>query len=270
MMVPPRHFRSRPCRPRLTTLGIFLVIVASRAADGSDAAPPDRAPSTIRETQITLTTGQAQFQATVIAKEDRTLTILTSGHSLAPADVGQAVGISRGGERLRGRVVAVARNPFFQPVKARDRDDHSVRNIVGVDNAIATLVAAPTGADEERILRKIRPADMAPRAMPSGPRRIVSVHIVDRLGEEHVVRAGNHLNPKCLAWGQRSYAVKPGDSGAGVFILLKTAPGTTRPVLIGNVSLDDERGGIAPLVFRQDRWVEEALASRKSSEDEPG
>jgi hypothetical protein len=56
------------------------------------------------------------------------------------------------------------------------------------------------------------------------------------------------LNPKWLAWG-RAYRPRPGDSGAGVF-LLDQASAQPRPVLIGNVVASDDAGGIAALFSR--------------------
>ena len=51
--------------------------------------------------------------------------------------------------------------------------------------------------------------------------QILSVHIVDQYDQEHVVRAGNHLNPRCLAWGKQNYDTQRGDSGSGVFLFAR-------------------------------------------------
>jgi hypothetical protein len=39
----------------------------------------------------------------------------------------------------------------------------------------------------------------------------------------------------------------------------KTADGEPWPVLIGNISQIDDRGGIASLAYRKDPWIEKAL-----------
>ena len=245
----------------------LLITVASRAAEEEGAVQPALPPPTIRETQMTFRIGLTQFQATVIEKKGLTLTLLTSAHCLSLNDVSKTIGISWSGDRLHGRIAAVSQNPSYHPVRSRDRRDPSVRDIVGVDNAIVTVVVDPGSEGDERICQKIKPADMRLQATLGGSRQIFHIHIVDQFGEEHILRAGTHLNAKCLAWGHRSYRVKPGDSGAGVFLLRMTPEGKTWPILIGNVSLTDERGGIAPLVSREDRWVERAIACQKCHEE---
>jgi hypothetical protein len=47
----------------------------------------------------------------------------------------------------------------------------------------------------------------------------------------------------------------------------ETTEGKPRPLLVGNVALSDDRGGIAPLLSRSTKWLEEALA--KVSVDKP-
>jgi hypothetical protein len=82
---------------------------------------------------------------------------------------------------------------------------------------------------------------------------------MDQFGKEHVLRAGNHRNPRSLVWGRQNYDTQRGDSGAGVFFVGKTADGADRPILIGNVSQTDDRGGIASLAYGSERWVRTAL-----------
>jgi hypothetical protein len=257
---------------RRVASGILMmaVVAVSRAIGGAGTTPLDRVPPTIWETQMTVRKGHiVQFQATVINKRDRTLTLLTAAHCLAPADMGHAIEMVRGGESLVGRIAAVWQNPSYHPVRSRDPRDPSVRDIVGVDNAIVTVAVEPGSEAKERFFRQIKTAAMAERAAPVGARQIFLVHVIDQCGQEHVVRAGNHLNAKCLAWGHASYRVKPGDSGAGVFVLRTTPQGQALPILIGNVSLTDDRGGIAPLVDRRDRWVAEAFTGQKPQEGTP-
>ncbi len=207
---------------RRVTSGILVmaVVSVSRASGGAGTTPLDRVPPTIRETQMTvqMTVRKShivQFQATVIDKRDRTLTLLTAAHCLAPADMGHAIELVRGEESLVGRIAAVWQNPSYHPVRSRDPRDPSFRDIVGVDNAIVTVAVEPGSEAKERLLRQIKTAAMAERAAPVGARQIFLVHVIDQGGQEHVVRAGNHLNAKCLAWSHASYRVKRGDSAPG-------------------------------------------------------
>lgn len=237
----------------------FLGLLLAAAPPAVDTVPRDASFPAIRETQVTLMTGHTRFRGTVVGKDGSTLTLLTSAHCLSPEDVGTTIGVQQGGGNLRARVGAVARNPAFHPIRSRDRRDPSVRGVLGVDNAIVTLLVGPSGAPEERLLAGFRPAEMAARVTPGGRGQVVTVRVIDQTGVEHVVRAGNHLNPKSLAWGHSVYRVTPGDSGSGVFLVREDTRGATRPILVGNVSLSDDRGGVASLVSRADRWVDQAL-----------
>ena len=64
-----------------------------------------------------------------------------------------------------------------------------------------------------------------------------------------------------LAWGRRGFDTKPGDSGAGVFLVRTTPEGAPWPILIGVVSQTDERGGIASLIHRDEPWFADATAA---------
>ena len=159
---------------RRVASGILMmaVVAVSRAIGGAGTTPLDRVPPTIWETQMTVRKGHiVQFQATVINKRDRTLTLLTAAHCLAPADMGHAIEMVRGGESLVGRIAAVWQNPSYHPVRSRDPRDPSVRDIVGVDNAIVTVAVEPGSEAKERLFRQIKTAAMAERAAPVGTRR---------------------------------------------------------------------------------------------------
>ena len=226
-------------------LGALLSLASSALADDLEV---------IRRTQIQIRLADRQFQATVIDRDGDRLTVLTAAHCLGPDSVGAPLRMKRGGdEGLRGEVVAVSRNPAYEPV---DAGNGMVRRVLGIDNAIALIRAKPVGATEANRLLQIQPAELAPRSALGIGQRVITIHVVDQHGREHAIRAGNHLNPKCLAWGNESYRPAQGDSGSGVFLLIPGPGDEVRPLLIGNVAISDERGGIAPLINRRDLWVE--------------
>ncbi len=209
-----------------------------------------------RGSQIQIRLGDRQFQASVIARDGDRLTLLTAAHCLADLDEGAKLRITQGGEGFGGRLLDASRNPAFRPIPTRDGEVGTVQGVLGVDHAIALIRAMPVGATEASRLLAIRPASLAKTPILGAGAGIVTVHIIDQFGEEHVVRAGNHLQPKCLAWGRGGFQPVPGDSGAGVFLMVPDPGGDARPLLIGNVAISDERGGIAPLICRRDLWVE--------------
>ncbi|MDR3633554.1 MAG: hypothetical protein P4L84_06940, partial [Isosphaeraceae bacterium] len=231
---------------------------------GSAAPPPDHDAAPIADTQLTLRVERAKGQATVIAVAGERLTVVTAAHFLSRNDVDHIVQIQRGEEVVPGHIVAVVRNPSFQLVPARGSSESAARTL-GVDTAFAVIKAGPRSEQERRVLRTVRAADLTTSPFPAGGGQVLPVHIVDQFGVEHVVRAGNHLNPKCLAWGRATYVPQHGDSGAGVFVVRKTPEGELRPVLIGNVSQTDDRGGIASLTHRSAPWVGHALDPKPST-----
>jgi hypothetical protein len=238
------------------------VLLGAVAATGIAAEPAKPGPPGIVETQLTLRLNPMQGRATVIEISDQTLTIVTAAHFLAADDVGKPIQIHHDGN-LTGRLVAVARNPGFHPIRSRATDEEMAFGTLGVDTAVAVITLDLRSDAERRVFEKIRAADMTLMPVPNVPNQILTVNIVDQNDEEHVVRAGNHLNPKCLAWGRRNYDTQRGDSGAGVFVMRKTSEGETVPVLIGNVSQTDDRGGIASLASRGEQWVNQALTEQR-------
>jgi hypothetical protein len=238
-------------------LGLLLAASVLAAAG---AEPPDaRGPSSIQPTQLTLRLDPMQGRATVIGISEETLTIMTAAHFLAPEDVGRTI-LIRGVGSLRGELLAVTRNPGFQVQRSRTSPEPSAFGTLGVDTAIAVIKVQLRRESERRAFAQIRSAELTSEPIPGRAREILTVNIVDQSGREHVVRAGNHLNPKCLAWGRQGYDTQRGDSGAGVFYLRKTPDGESRPILIGNVAQTDDRGGLATLVSRGEGWVRIASA----------
>ena len=241
----------------------WLVALFGAPVGAADVAPKAVPPS-ISATQLTLRLDAVQGQATVIEEADATLTVVTAAHFLTPADVGKTLAIHHQNGNLKGAVAAVATNPGYRAFRSRMLPASATYGTLGVDTAIADIrVELPT-PQARALFEAIEPAGLTAHPIPLGRDRILSVRIVDQFGAEHTVRAGNHLNPKCLAWGRRSYDVRRGDSGAGVFLLAKTPEGAAAPILIGNVSQVDDRGGIASLIDPHADWVEKALAGLRS------
>jgi hypothetical protein len=240
---------------RFVRLVLALVVLSPTAVALSDKGVPPR----ISETQVTLQVQAIKGQGTVIAVADEVLTVVTAAHFLSRDDVGKTAAVHpRTANELKGQVLAVVTNPDFPANRSGKPRTTPAQEAVGIDTEIVRIKVDVQSEEARRVFANIRPAELAPRPIPGGRDQIVRVYIVDQFGEEHVVRAGNHLNPKCLAWG-RSYEPKPGDSGAGVFIMRRTADGEASPLLIANVSQVDSRGGIASLVHRDARWIASAV-----------
>ncbi|HEV3120487.1 MAG TPA: trypsin-like peptidase domain-containing protein [Isosphaeraceae bacterium] len=227
--------------------------------DKTPAASASADPLGIHATQVTIRLGREQFRATVVGKEGETLTILTAAHCVSDRDAGAALLLRHGNTTLRGKVIQAAHNPDYKPVPSRDPASRAVRGVLCVDTALATIQLDPANPKEREAASAITVAELSSEAVVGTRIRTISVHIIDQEEREHMVTAGNHLNPKCLAWGRASYHPQPGDSGAGVFFLQEGAGGKLRPVLVGNVALSDDRGGIAPVVSHSSHWVEEAF-----------
>ena len=247
--------------PRL--VWCLLPLCWSRA--GAAEVPDRTGPSRIAATQVTLRVGPTRAQGTAIASDGETLTLITAAHFLSDGDVGKPIFLRHAAGPLIGHVESITRNPFYHPVRPRTPGEASAYGTMGVDTEVATVKVDLRSEGERKTFQSIQTAEVTTRQIPGTSGRILPVHIVDQFGEEHVVRAGNHLNPKCLAWGRGSFDVHRGDSGSGVFVLLKTPEGGTTPVLIGNVSQIDDRGGIASLTGREERWLEEALARHQAA-----
>ncbi len=164
--------------------------------------PLRRMSSRISQTQLTLRLAGIRARATVVAKTDGTLTVETAAHFLAATDVGSAIVIESREGRLGGRVVEVTRNPKFPTALSKAPGESAVAGAVGVDSEIVAIEVDLDDAVAHRVFEAIRAVEMTRDLRPSGTFRILSVHIVDQYGGVHVVRAGNHLNPKSLVWGR--------------------------------------------------------------------
>jgi hypothetical protein len=233
-----------------------MILAPGKAATAADQSEP--APA-IADTQLTLQLNPYQGRATVIAIARETLIVLTAAHFLAPEDVGRTIRIEKT-VWLRGRLVSVTRNPAFRPLRSRQTNELTPFGTMGVDSAIAAIKVDLPSEGTQRAFGTIRAVALERDPILSSSGQIIPVHIVDQFGNEHVIRASNHMNPRCLAWGRQSYDTQRGDSGAGVFFMRTTAEGRKQPILIGNVSQTDPRGALASLAYGSERWVEKALA----------
>jgi hypothetical protein len=176
--------------------------------------------------------------------------------------VGSTVTLSQGRSAFLGKITASTPNPDYHPIVSRDPSNKGVRGVLCVDNAVATIEVSLRNEAESKVFQAVKTADLSQSPMPAANASVTMVvHIIDQHGNEHTVKAGNHLNPKCLAWGNASFRPLPGDSGAGVFFVRETPDGKSGLLLIGNVALSDDRGGIAPLLSRQNPWVEQAVSA---------
>jgi hypothetical protein len=210
----------------------------------------------LKATQVTVTIDkdgkQRRFRATVLARKEEGITLLTAAHCMSEADKDAPVTLIFDGELAEGSVESVVRNPSYQSKKNYE--------IPGADNAIARLhLKKPTNKSAIKAFEALKPATtLAAQAYPGPDGQTVSVHMIDGRGVEHALKAGNHRNPRYLEWGL-AYKPIPGDSGGGVFVIRQAANGEPQAILIGTIVGQDDRGGAASLVSRQMRWIDEEL-----------
>ena len=243
---------------------IGLALMAMGRAPGSD---PTADPQ-IKASQVTLETPHASFQATVIDRRDEParLTVVTAAHGLFPLGEGTRIVVRpvAVGVVLRGTVEAAEPNPGYKPVQSRDlRAAVRFRGAIGSDNSVLTLRLELGNDHARQVFGALHTVPVTPRPVPDRKAvSVLTVHVIDRSGVEHVVRASNSLNPKWLAWGAR-YRPRPGDSGAGVFVVAEADASQAGPrrMLIGNVVASDESGGIAAL-FSQAEFPALTLPAR--------
>jgi hypothetical protein len=237
-----------------------MVVVLVLAVAGW--SPPDSsAPvgARIAESQVTLEAQRVAFQGSVIDRrtDPPRLTVVTAAHGLFPLGEGTPIVVRpvAGEVALRGVVESAVPNPGYKPLRTRDpRSALKYQGAIGSDNSVVTL-RLTLSARERPVFQALQAVPVTARPVPDRARvGVLTVHVVDRKGVEHVVKAGNSMNPKWLAWGPR-YQPRPGDSGAGVFLVVdpsapdrrSDAQATPHVLLIGNVVASDDAGGIAAL-----------------------
>jgi hypothetical protein len=245
----------------VTAMLVLAVTVSAPAQSESRATTPDETPG-LKATQITLvlipsndqgTTGRGRmFRATVMARKDDVLTVLTAAHCLSSADADLKIRLLIGGEVTEGSVISVIRNPAYRP--------NSEREVPGADNALAKLRFKPETKSAIEAIEAIKPVvGFASRTYPRPGGETVLVRMIDQKGVEHALKAGNYSNPRLLEWGP-AYKPIPGDSGGGVFVMSGGSEGRSpRPVLVGIIVSTDARGGMASLVSKEMRWIADEL-----------
>jgi len=239
-------------------IAILLFLCALRAfvvnplpVRAADSPPPDLGATQVSVAIVKGST-RRQFRATVMAKGDGTLTLLTAAHCVLPGDAGGPALLTLGDEAIEATVVAVVRNPAY-------RAGPGQQEAPGADNAVAVIRVEPGNAPEADALRAIQAApELTARPVPAPSGQAVAIRTFDARGREHAVRAGNFSNHRWLEWGP-DYRPIPGDSGGGVFVLRRDPEGRPRPVLIGVVVDRSDRGGGASLLSREQRWLADAL-----------
>jgi hypothetical protein len=250
----------------VAAIGLALMAMGRAPGSGPTADPQ------IKASQVTLETSQVSFQATVIDRrnEPARLTVVTAAHGLFPLGEGTRIVIrpAAGGVVLRGTVESAEPNPGYKPVQSRDpRSALRFQGAIGSDNSVLTLRLELGDDRDRRAFGALHTVPVTARPVPDRKAvSVLTVHVVDRSGVEHVVKAGNSLNPKWLTWGAR-YRPRPGDSGAGVFVVAEAQEPQAGPriVLIGNVVASDEAGGIAAL-FSQAEFPALTLTARPPKE----
>ncbi len=243
-------------RPIVARLALGLALLAPGISTAGDV-PEVSARETpgLRATQVTIAIEKdrkrRQFRATVMARRDDVLTILTAAHCMSDADEDGPALLLVNGEVVEGTVLSVVRNPSYKTGQTGE--------IPGPDNAVARLRFRAGNRPAAEAIDSLRPAPaLSARSYPGPSGQTVSVRMIDGHGVEHAVRAGNYSNPRWLEWGP-AYKPIPGDSGAGVFVMHPGPDGQPRPILIGIIVGRDDRGGAASLVSRDMPWIAQEL-----------
>jgi hypothetical protein len=248
-----------PTLARIALIGLALAWPASDRVQAGDEKKDSSTRETpgLRATQVTLAIEKGgmrrKFRATVMARKDDALTVLTVAHGISADDVdGPALLLLDGGEVIEGKVISVVRNPAYKP--------NPLKEIPGPDNAVARFRFKPANKAATEAFEALRPAEgIASRAYPNPSGQTVAVRMMDQHGVEHALKAGNYSNPRFLEWGP-SYKPIAGDSGGGVFVMSGGSNGQQpRPILIGIIVGRDDNGGMASLVSKEMRWMAEEL-----------
>jgi hypothetical protein len=194
--------------------------------------------------------GDVRFRATLVARGENSLRILTAAHCVSRADIGRSLRLAQGASACDAEIVQVVRNPNYEGETKTDTP--------GADNAFVELRPKPADDDQTKWLASLAVAQVAADAVPGPAGGELAVLAIDQKNAMHRVRAANYTNPRWLEWGD-AYRPIPGDSGSGVFFLGTDELGELQPLLIGVVTDRSQLGGGASLVFTRMRWLAELL-----------
>ena len=201
--------------------------------------------------------GGVRFRATLVARSDDTLVLLTAAHCVEPGDRGRRLELRQGEQTAVLTIASVSINPWRAP----DLPDA----IPGSDNAMIIIRTPPPESDTTAWLSKsTRVARLAASPTPGRDGSTIPVFAIDQFEKPHLVRAGNFTNPRWLEWG-KTYQPIPGDSGSGVFGFISGRDDEIEAVLIGVVTDKSPNGGGASVVAASDEWVAAVLATRGRS-----
>src|SRR5207248_2236577 len=132
---------------------VSLAFLVSGEAPGGQDAPTRETPG-LRATQVTVAIerkgSRRQFRATVMARTDDALTLLTAAHCLTEDDRGGPALLVLDGETLEGTVESIVRNPSYRA--------NNTREIDGTDNAVVRLRFEAGKRLEGSAYRALRPA----------------------------------------------------------------------------------------------------------------
>ncbi len=247
---------------RMSTIRLGLLVLLTsfpcfvRAQEKEQAPPkvPDWKALGVEPTQLTLVLDEknleSRFRASVLASQDNRLTVLTAAHALAAKDQGQVIHLRQGQQSIDARVVEVIQNPDYTVSPYHDSP--------GADNAVARLQVLSEGEEAKSFLDGLRIVKVTPWPIPDRLGQTVGIVTQDQFGKFHLVRAANFSNPFWLEWGP-SYRPIPGDSGGGVFTVIKGKDGALQTILIGVVVVRSEVGGGASVVSRRYPWLDKAV-----------
>lgn len=195
--------------------------------------------------------GEVRFRASAVGRRDTgSLFLLTAAHCISEKDQGRTLILSQETGTCRAKVKRVVTNPGHQP--------GVVTSIPGADNAIAEVEMQLETEKQREWFKTIELAELTIDPIPAPKGDVVAACSIDQKSTLHRMRAGNFSNPRWLEWGDR-YKPIPGDSGSGVFAIVETSNGKSKPILIGVVTDRSALGGGASVIFLRLRWLAEAL-----------
>lgn len=248
-------------------IGLLAIPRACPGGQGQDERPAGaevQVPG-VRPTQLAVAydteRGETRFRATVLARYDDALILLTAAHCLSKEDVGGTLKLSQGDSSMEAKIEFVVRNPAYGSAPQG-------LEVPGADNAVARVRVNSPGDADPPLLGALRPGVVTMTQIPPADGQTITIYAVDQFDHAQSVRAGNFSNPKWLEWGA-AYRPIPGDSGSGVFAYRRREGGPPEPVLIGVVTDRSSQGGGASVVCLRHPWLADALRAARPAGPKP-